>query len=465
MPFYSVWRPAMDTGAVTETIARPPGPGGAATLSRLLVGRTQANELFTQVARDHPRIAHTRLGGEHLYFVSHPDTVRELFVVNGRSTVKGRALQRSRQLLGDGLLTSEGEVWRRQRRLVQPAFNHDAVTRYAVQMLECARAHAAARWSDGRRVDVDVEMAALTLSIVGRTLFGSDLRADADEVAAAMSDMVAQFRRRVLPGSELLDLLPTRANRRGLAAMAHLDALVRRLVVEHRVAGNDSPGDVLSALLDAGMDDQQVRDEVMTLVLAGHETTANALTWSWVLLSRHHEERALMHAEVDAVTGSRDPVAADFSRLDRTRAVLAESLRLYPPAWSLGRRLAADVVVDGWTLPAGSLVVGSQWVLHRDPRFWPEADRFRPARWLDDQGRFDESAPGQPRGAWFPFGLGQRVCVGEDFAWLEGVLLLAGIAQRWSVDVDPAFEGLVQPAVTLRPRGHVPAVLRRRGSG
>jgi cytochrome P450 len=447
---------------MTATIARPPGPGGATTLRRLLVGRTPPNELFASVARDHPRIAHTRLGGEHLYFVNHPDTVRELFVANGRATVKGRALQRSRQLLGNGLLTSEGDQWRRQRRLVQPAFHHDAVARYGAQMVECARAHATARWRDGERVHVDREMAALTLTIVGRTLFGSDLRGDAGDVEAAMRDMVAQFQRRVLPGSEILDLLPLPANRRGLAAMSRLDRLVRRLVLEHRAAGAAAPADVLSALLDAGMDDRQVRDEVMTLVLAGHETTANAMTWSWVLLSANPDERALMEAEVAAEVGIRDPVADSFVRLHRTRAVLAESLRLYPPAWSLGRRLSTDVVVDGWTLPAGSLVVGSQWVLHRDPRFWREPDEFRPDRWLDGSGRFDEAAPGQPRGSWFPFGLGQRVCVGEPFAWLEGVLLLAALAQRWSVDVDPGYDRVVQPAVTLRPRNHVPAVLHAR---
>ncbi len=447
---------------MTVTIARPPGPSGPATLRRLVLGGTPANELFAAVARDHPRIAHTRIGREHLYFVNHPDTVRELFVGNGRSTIKGRALQRSKQLLGEGLLTSEGELWRLRRRLVQPAFHQAAVTRYAGQMVACAHDHTSGRWRDAAAVDVDREMAALTLSVVGRTLFGTDLRGDAAEVSAAMSDMVAQFQRRVLPGSELLDLLPLPANRRGLQAIARLDALVHRLIAEHRTAGSGAPDDVLSALLAAGMDDRQVRDEVMTLVLAGHETTANALTWGFVLLSVHQQERTRVLAEVDDVTGGRDPVAEDFGRLDLTRAVLAETLRLYPPAWSLGRRVVADIVVDGWTVPAGSLVVGSQWVLHRDPRFWPEPDRFRPDRWLDGSGRFDESAPGQPRGAWFPFGLGQRVCVGEPFAWLEGVLLLAALSQQWLVDVDPAYEGVVQPAVTLRPRDHVPAVLHAR---
>jgi cytochrome P450 len=276
--------------------------------------------------------------------------------------------------------------------------------------------------------------------------------------------MVTQFQRRILPGTELLDLLPTPGNRRGLQAVRHLDDVVERLVARRRDRGSagDDGTDVLSVLLAAGMPDKQVRDEVMTLLLAGHETTANALTWSWFLLSRHPRQNATLVAEVDAALHGRDPTAADLAALPYTRSVLAEAMRLYPPAWSLGRRLVAPMQVDGWTMPAGSLVVASQWVLHRDPRFWPDAHRFVPERWLGPSGGFDEGAPGQPRGAWFPFGLGQRVCIGESFAWLEGVLVLAAISSRWQVDVDPAFEPRVQPAVTLRPRGPVRATVRRR---
>jgi cytochrome P450 len=326
-------------------------------------------------------------------------------------------------------------------------------------------------WRDGATVELDREMAALTLSIVGEALFGTDLSDDVADVSRALGTMVAQFQRRILPGTELLDLLPTPGNRRGLRAVHDLEAVVGRVVARRRARNDDGAGDnrddghgddVLGVLLAADMPDRQVRDEVMTLLLAGHETTANALTWSWFLLSRHPRQRAAMTAEVDAVLSGRDPTAADIDALPLTRSVLAEALRLYPPAWSLGRRLVADLQVDGWTMPAGSLVVASQWVLHRDPRFWPDAHRFAPERWLTPDGRFDEAAPGQPRGAWFPFGLGQRVCIGESFAWLEGVLVLAATAARWQVDVDPGWEPDVQPAVTLRPRGPVRALVRRR---
>jgi cytochrome P450 len=455
---------------VNVRVARPPGPGGLGVLGRLVLRGLPPTELFRSVATQEPRLAHLRLGHEHLYVASHPDTVREIFVANGRSTMKGRALQRSKQLLGDGLLTSEGDLWRTQRRLVQPAFHAGMLDTYARQMVDGVRTRIDGTWRDGGTVELDREMAALTLSIVGEALFGTDLSEDVTAVAGALGTMVAQFQRRILPGTEMLDLLPTPGNRRGLQAVHDLEAVVDGIVARRRgITGShgeerDGAGraDVLSVLLAADMPDRQVRDEVMTLLLAGHETTANALTWSWFLLSRHPRQRAALTAEVDAVLDGRDPTAADLDALPWTRSVLAEALRLYPPAWSLGRRLVADVQVDGWTMPAGSLVVASQWVLHRDPRFWPDAHRFVPERWLTPSGRFDEAAPGQPRGAWFPFGLGQRVCVGESFAWLEGVLVLAATAARWQVDVDPGWEPDVQPAVTLRPRGPVHAQVRRR---
>jgi cytochrome P450 len=448
---------------VNVRVARPPGPGGLGVLGRLVLRGLPLTELFRTVAVDQPRLAHLRLGHEHLYVATHPDTVRDIFVSNGRSTMKGRALQRSRLLLGDGLLTSEGDLWRRQRRLVQPAFHAGMLDTYARQMVAGVRTRIDGGWTDGATVELDREMAALTLSIVGEALFGTDLTDDVAEVSSALTTMVTQFQRRILPGTELLDVLPTPGNRRGLQAVRHLDAVVERLVARRREHGAVGDGtDVLSVLLAADMPDRQVRDEVMTLLLAGHETTANALTWSWFLLSRHPRQRASLVAEVDRVLDGRDPTAADLDALPYTRSVLAEAMRLYPPAWSLGRRLLADMQVDGWTMPSGSLVVASQWVLHRDPRFWPDAHRFVPERWLAPGGHFDEAAPGQPRGAWFPFGLGQRVCIGESFAWLEGVLVLAAVSSRWRVEVDPEFEPKVQPAVTLRPRGPVRATVSRR---
>ncbi len=431
----------------------------------LATPRRSPTDFFTAIARAHPRLAHVRIGAEHYYVLTHPDVIREVYVTNGRFTVKGRALQRSKVLLGEGLLTAEGEHWRRQRRLVQPAFHRDRIRGYADDMVAATLEHTAQHWSDGRRVDLVSELSMLTLTIVGRALFGSDLSGDSRTVGAALGQMLAGSRRRVLPGGQLLDRLPLPVNARIESSIAGLDAVVQRLIDEHRAAGDT--GDVLSMLLAArdeddgtGMSDRQVRDEVMTLLLAGHETTAMGLSWTFWLLSQHPEQSAGLRAELDATLGGRPPTFDDLTRLPLTTATFAEALRLYPPAWTLGRRLTADLRVDGWTLPAGSLAVASQWVLHRDPRFWARPLAFEPARWLDAAGRFDEAAPGQPRGAWFPFGLGQRVCVGEPFAWAEGALVLATLAQHWSPEIDPGFRAVPEPSVTLRPRGGLPTTLR-----
>ncbi len=452
---------------MTRKLPRPTGPAGLAMVRAVAARRGSPADFFTELARAHPRVAHVRLGSEHYYFLNHPDVVREVYVTHGRHTVKGRALQQSKVLLGEGLLTAEGEHWRRQRRLVQPAFHRDRIRRYADDMVAATLEHTDRRWTEGRRVDLVSELSTLTLTIVGRALFGSDLSEDAGSVGSALTEIMAGSRRRVLPGGQLLDRLPLPATARVTAAIADLDAVVQRLVEAHRARGDT--GDVLSTLLAArdeadgtGMSDRQVRDEVMTLVLAGHETTAMGLSWTFWLLSSNPAQAAVLHAEVDDVLGGRPPTFDDLGRLPRTTATFAEAMRLYPPAWTLGRRLTADVRVDGWTLPAGSLAVASQWVLHRDARFWDRPHTFDPGRWLSPDGRFDESAPGQPRGAWFPFGLGQRVCVGEPFAWAEGALVLATVAQRWAPEVDPGHQPVPEPSVTLRPRGGLPATLRVR---
>jgi cytochrome P450 len=260
-------------------------------------------------------------------------------------------------------------------------------------------------------------------------------------------------------------------------ASADLDALVYRLIAEHRAAGDT--GDLLSMLLmvrDAehpegtGMSDKQVRDEALTLLLAGHETTANALTWTWLLLDGNRAAAARLHGEVDAL--GRPPEPTDLDALPYTRAVIAESMRLYPPAWVIGRRATEPIEVDSYTIPAGSLIATSQWIVHRDSRWWGDGEAFRPERWLTPDGRFDEVAPGAPRGAYFPFGAGRRVCAGESFAWTEAVLVLATLAQVWApTAVDPADPGTppdpevtmaTRPAVTLRPAHGAPMRLRYR---
>jgi cytochrome P450 len=462
-----------------------------AVLGELLLRRDPLT-LIDRVVRQHPRLAHVRLGTEHVYLLSHPELVHELFVTRGRQLRKGRALERIRVLLGDGLLTSEGERHRAQRRLIQPALHGDRLAPYLPVMVGTARQYGR-RWRDGSDVDMAREMSSLTLEVVGRALFGSDLTDIADSVANALGTLLDGSPRHLLPGIDLLLRLRTPAQARLMRAVDTLDRIVREVIARRRAA---PPGtDLLATLLARIDDDTLVRDEAMTLLLAGHETTATALTWTWWLLAEHPKVAAWLHEELDHeeleeldhedrfgdltsdqvpdVPGSRTNGSARvprpsplsvLDRLPRTRAVLAESMRLRPPSWILGRRTLTDVELDGWTLPAGSLCVASQWALHRDPRFWCDPEAFRPERWLTQDGRFDESTPGQPRAAYLPFGLGARICVGLAFAWAEGTLVLATLARRWAPSLAPGQVVTPRPAVTLRPSG-VRMVLRaRRGS-
>ena len=452
--------------SVQEGNRRPPGPKlGPVDYLRLLRG-TPLPDLVAAKGFGSADIVHFGLQGEHYYFVLAPDLVCDLFLRLARSTGKGRSTERSRPLLGDGLLTSEGDLHRRQRRLIQPAFHHAQIRTYArVMAEEAARLPAAGDWADGATRDVAADMAAVTLRIVGRTLFTTDLSGDADTVTEAATKLIHLHLRSQSLSRRMLGTLPLPGRKAAAAAAAELDRVVQRMVTESRQAGG--AGDSVLAMLLAARDedgepmsDRLVRDEVMTLLLAGHETTANALTWTWLLLDQHPEAAARLHAEVDALPGP--PTADDLAALPWTNAVLAESMRVYPPAWASGRRVLADVTLGDWTLPAGSLASAVQWLTHRDPRWWPEPERFRPERWLDAEGAYDESAPGQPRGAYFPFGMGTRVCIGGAFARTEAALVLATLARQWAPALAPGHVVKPLPATILRPRGGLPMVLHRR---
>ena len=412
-----------------------------------------------EVTAVHGDVTAFSLGREHLVVLLHPDAIRDVLVTSQRDFHKGRGLERAKILLGEGLLTSEGEFHRRQRRLAQPAFHRNRVAAYG-QTMSALAARRASRWRPGEPLDVHAEMMALTLAIVGRTLFDADVEAEASEIGAALTQVFEAFNLSFfLPFGEYLDRLPIPPTLRFRRARARLDATIYRLIAERRASGRDH-GDLLSMLMLARdeeaeqpapgapghMDDRQLRDEAMTIFLAGHETTAVALTWTWQLLSQHPDVEARLHAEVDAL-GGRLPTADDLPALPWTRQVLAESMRLYPPVWVIGRRALVPFEVEGHPIPARAIVLLSQWLVHHDPRWWPDPERFDPDRW----------APGRdadrPRFAYFPFGGGARVCIGEHFAWMEGVLLLATIAQRWRfAPVPGAPAPSMQPIITLRPR-------------
>jgi cytochrome P450 len=411
-------------------------------------------EFLSGLARDYGDVAHFTFGPQHLYFFNHPDLIRDVLVAQPRSFHKGRALQRTKIILGEGLLTSEGEHHKRQRRLAQPAFHRERISRYAEVMIERGR-RTRERWRDGETLDIHHEMMKLTLSIVAKTLFDAEVDDEADEIGGALTDLMEMFPLLLNPFAMLLQRLPLPQTLRYRRSLARLDRTIYAIVDERRKSHEDR-GDLLSMLLLAqdeegdggGMTDKQVRDETMTLFLAGHETTANALAWTWYLVAQNPDVERELHREIDSVLAGQLPAPADYTKLPYTEMVLAESMRLYPPAYVMGRLAIEDVMVGDTRVPRNAIAVLSQAVTHRDARWWPDPDRFDPSRFTA------AAKASRPKLAYFPFGAGPRLCIGESFAWMEGVLLLATIAQQWRMElVSKNVER--QALITLRPKGGI----------
>ena len=400
----------------------------------------------------HGDVALFYAGRQPIVLVSHPDYIRDILVTNARNFHKGRGLERAKILLGEGLLTSEEEVHLRQRRLAQPAFHRARITMYGDVMATYAERRAD-RWRDGDVLELNHEMAAYTLAVVGKTLFDADIEGEAHEIGEALAAAIAAFNYTVLPMAPLLLRLPIPMARRYKRGRQRLDATIYRMIAERRASTEDK-GDLLSMLLLAhdtegdggGMSDLHLRDEAMTLLLAGHETTANLLMWAFYLLSQHPDAEARLHAEIDAAHPG--PFgAADVARLPYTRAVIAETMRLFPPAWVVGRRALGDYEIGDYRVPARAIVLMSQWIVHRDPRWWPDAGQFSPERWLPGGSAAD---PARPKFSYFPFGAGTRVCIGEQFAWMEGMLGLATFARRYFMRLVPGHPVVPRPIITLR---------------
>jgi cytochrome P450 len=429
---------------------RPPGPKGHLLVGVLPEFRKDPAGFLEKMARQYGDVVYLPLGRQHIYYIGHPDAIRDILVTHQNKFKKSRMLERARVLLGDGLLTSEAGHHRRQRRLVQPAFHRDRLAGYGAVMVDRA-ARVRDQWQSGQSFDAMQEMLRLTLAIVSKTLFSADVDSEADQIGAALTQVFDLFEVILMPFSELLEKLPLPAVRRFKRARKRLDETIYRLIAEHRASGRDE-GDLLSMLLLArdeegsgGMTDTQVRDEALTLFLAGHETTADALTWTWYLLSQNPQAEAALHAELDRVLSGQLPSFDDLPRLRYTESVFAEALRLYPPAWGIGRRALEDYPVGGFVIPARSVVLTSPYVVHRDTRWFLEPLAFRPERWLaEDSSR--------PKFAYFPFGGGARVCIGERFAWMEGTLLLATLAQRWRLRLEPGQRVETHARITLRPK-------------
>ena len=434
------------------TVLRAPGPKNPPIVGNLYAFRSNPLTFLARIAREFGDLTYFFVARQHFYLVNHPDFVREVLVTNQANFTKSRGLQRAKVLLGEGLLTSEGKHHLRQRRLAQPAFHRERLGAYAAVMSGSA-VRVRDRWTPGATLDISVEMARFTLAVVGQTLFSADIESEASEIGEALTTVLKMFRMLMLPLAEYLEKLPLPAVRRFEKARARLDATISGLIRERRASGQDT-GDLLSMLLLAQddevngdhMTDTQVRDEAMTLFLAGHETTANALTWTWYLLSQNPECEQRLHQEIDTVLDGRVPELADLEQLRYTEMVLAEALRLYPPAWAIGRMAKAPFVLGGFHIPAKSILIMSPYILQRDARWFENPERFDPERWSS------EAREARPKFSYFPFGGGARVCIGERFAWMEGILAIAALAQKWNLRLDP--DQLVEPLplITLRTK-------------
>jgi cytochrome P450 len=417
-------------------------------------------EFLRATSREHGPIVRFKGAFRSFYFIDEPGLIEELFVQRAADFMKGRGTERLSRLLGRGLLTARQPEHLVHRRMLQPAFHRNRVDGWAHTMVRSTQARVDA-WQPGAPVAIDREMNRLALEIVATSLFGTDLSADVETIASTLDRIVDAFPSAMLPFSELFDHVPLPATLRFNAAKAKLDAIVYRMLREHRADGADR-GDLLSMLLAArneddgsGLSDEQIRDEAMTILLAGHETTANAMAWAFYLLGRHPEVRARFYAQVDDVLGGRDATAADAPRLDYVRAVFAEAMRLYPPAWITARRALAATKLGGYAIARGDIVIASPYVTHRNPQLFEAPDAFDPERFL---GR------SYPKFAYFPFGGGNRICIGERFAWLEGVLVMATVAQRVSLEPVHAGDVETEPLVTLRPKRPIVARVVPRGS-
>lgn len=440
-------------------IASPPLRKGLPLVGVLPQFRRNPPEFLQSLARDHGDLVHYRLGSQDVYLVSKPDWIRDILVTHQTNFTKSRFLERAKILLGEGLLTSEGEFHHRQRRLVQPAFHRDRLIGYASSMVE-GTARARELWTDGAQLDMSREMMHLTLSVVAKTLFSANVTSEADNIGAALTQVMVLFDMVLMPFSEWIEKLPLPHVRRFQKARDFLDRTIYGIIAERRASKEDK-GDLLSMLLLAqdeenatGMTDRQIRDEALTLFLAGHETTANALMWTWYLLSQNPSAAAKFYEEVDRVLEGRLPAFDDLPQLKYTEGVFAEAMRLYPPAWVVGRRAKTEYAIGQFIVPARAILMMSPWVVHRDPRWFPDPDQFIPDRW--------SVASDRPKFSYFPFGGGTRVCIGERFAWMEGVLLLATIAQRWRFKLVPGHPIASSALITLRAKHGMKMVAERR---
>jgi cytochrome P450 len=441
------------------TVPLPPGPKSHFLIGNILEINTDPLSFFSQCARSYGNVVRFGFGPNPSYMLNHPDLVEQVLVTQYPNFVKSSVYRRGLRILGNGLLTSEGDFWQRQRRLCQPAFHQERIAAYGQVMVTYAN-RLLDQCSDGQVRDVHQDMMQLTAAIAAKTLLDEDITTKAEGVQDAIQ-AVMDFNAQLSNQYFVPAWLPTKSNLRYSKAIKQLDTLIYGIIDQRRSSGKDT-GDLLSLLLmvrdetdGTQMTNQQVRDEAMTLFLAGHETTALALTWTWFLLSQHPLVEAKLQEELNTVLSGRTPTVADLPRLRYTEQVVKESMRLYPPLWGMSRVALNNCELGGYQVKAGTTVFLFQWVIHRDSRFFDNPEIFNPDRWADNlQKRL-------PTFAYFPFGGGPRICIGKAFAQMEAVLLLASIAQKFRLILPPDQNVVPQPSLSLRPKDGLKMLLKK----
>ena len=438
----------------------PPGPKGTLIGGSIRQFRAGLLDFLLNTARDYGPLASFRIGPRRVFLASGPDLIEQVLVTDAKHYIKHFGARAFRPVLGNGLVTSEGAFWRRQRKLVQPTFLKARVASYAPTMTEQTE-QMLASWTSGKSVQIDYEFEALTSKIALKTLFNLDDPGDGEQFSDTLKlafDLMNERLRRIF---KLPLWMPTSANRRLQSAVAELNRRVQGFIVAGRSrqsAGND----LLSRLLLAqhedgtGMTDRQLRDEAMTVYLAGHETTALTLAWTWYLLSQHPQVEEKLVSEWQDVLAGSVPTVKQLPGLPYTAAVIAESMRLFPPVYLIGREATVDLELGGYRVKRGFTVLMSQWVNHRDPKYFPNPEAFHPERWGDGLARR------LPKFSYYPFGGGQRICVGADFASIEAAIILATVGQRYRFTLDPGAVIEIKPQITLLPAHGMPVTLQPR---
>jgi cytochrome P450 len=438
----------------------PPGPKGTLVGGNIRQFRAGILNFLLQTARDYGPLASFRVGPRQVFLASGPDLIEQVLVTDAQHYIKHFGARAFKPVLGNGLITSEGPFWHRQRKLIQPAFLKARVQSYAPVMAELTN-QMLDSWTPGKRVQIDFEFEVLTSKIALKTLFDLDDRGDRERFDGVLKLAFGLMNERLRRIIKLPLWVPTPANRRLKRAVAELDQTVLSFIASGR--SRQHPGDdLLSRLLVAQhedgtrMSDRQLRDEAMTLYLAGHETTALTLAWSWYLLSQHRRVEEKLVSEWQRVLRGSTPSWEHLSRLPYTAAVIAESMRLCPPVYVIGREATTELELGGYRVKPGYTVLMSQWVNHRDPKYFPEPEEFRPERWEN------ALAKRIPKFAYYPFGGGQRICVGSAFALMEAAIMLAAVGQHYRFTLDPDAVIGIKPQITLLPANGIPATLERR---